>query len=339
MTNPLPRKGEPTITKGAMNIPPATLRQMYLVAVKIRRLEEKLIKLYPEQEIKCPVHLYIGEEAIATGVCANLEKDDYIFSTHRCHGHYIAKGGDLKLLMAELYGKRTGCSKGKGGSMHLVAPEVGILGTSSIVGGITPLAVGTALASVMQGNRRVAVAFLGEGGVDEGSFHESLNFASLKKLPVIFVCENNFYAVNSPQWARQPADNIAQRAEGYMMPGQCVDGNDILAVFKVAKEAVKRARNRDGPTLIECRTYRWMQHAGPNYDFESGCRPKEELDEWVKKCPIKRYEELLLKENIISQSEITQIIDQVDKEIEEAVTFGKTSPFPDRDELLDDVYY
>jgi pyruvate dehydrogenase E1 component alpha subunit len=312
---------------------------MYQVAVKIRRLEEKLIKLYPEQEIKCPIHLYLGEEAIATGVCANLKKDDYIFSTHRCHGHYIAKGGDLKLLMAELYGKRTGCSKGKGGSMHLVAPEVGILGTSSIVGGITPLAVGTALASAMQGNKQVSVAFLGEGGVDEGSFHESLNFASLKRLPVIFVCENNFYAVNSPQWARQPADNIAQRAEGYMMPGQCVDGNDIVAVFQVAQEAIKRARSGDGPTLIECRTYRWMQHVGPNYDFESGCRPKEELDEWVKKCPIKRYEELLLKENIISPSEINQIIGQVDKEIEEAVNFGKNSPFPGRDELLDDVYY
>ena len=329
----------PTVTQAAIDIPSATLREMYLIMLKIRRFEEKIIELYPAQEMKTPVHLYIGQEAIATGVCVNLAKDDYIFSTHRGHGHYIAKGGDLKLLMAELYGRRTGCSKGKGGSMHLVAPEVGILGTSSIVGGITPLATGVALASVMQGNRRVAVAFLGDGAVDEGTFHESLNFASLKKLPVLFICENNFYATNSPLRARQPADNIAQRAKGYVMPGIRVDGNDVLAVFRVAREAIKRARNGDGPTLIECRTYRWMQHVGPNYDFKLGCRPKEELDGWRKKCPIKRYKKFLLDKNIISESEMTQIADQIDKEIEEAVIFGQNSPFPDKDELFDDVYH
>lgn len=326
------------VTREAIDITPTILRAMYITMLRIRRFEEKLIELYPEQEIKTPVHLYIGEEAIATGVCANLKKEDYIFSTHRCHGHYIAKGGDLKALMAELYGKRTGCSKGKGGSMHLVAPEVGILGTSSIVGGITPLAVGAALASTMQENGRVAVAFLGDGGVDEGSFHESLNFASLKKLPALFICENNFYATNSPQRARQSADNIAEKAESYTMPGVRVDGNDVKAVFKAARDAIERARKGEGPTLIECRTYRWMAHVGPNYDFESGARSKEELDEWMKKCPIRRYEEFLLSQNIISTSEITQITQHVDKEIEEAVIFGKDSPFPDETELLDDLF-
>lgn len=332
------KKNCEAVTKEAIDISPDILWAMYVSMLRIRRFEEKLIELYPEQEIRCPVHLYIGEEAIATGVCANLKKEDYIFSTHRCHGHYIAKGGDMKALMAELYGKRTGCSKGKGGSMHIVAPEVGILGTSSIVGGITPLAVGAALASTMQGNGRVAVAFLGDGGVDEGSFHESLNFASLKKLPALFICENNFYATNSPQRARQSADNIAEKAESYMMPGVRVDGNDVIAVFKAARDALERARKGEGPTLIECRTYRWMAHVGPNYDFEWGARPKEELDEWMKKCPIKRYKEFLLSQNIISASEMTQITDQVDKEVEEAVTFGKDSPFPDDNELLDDLF-
>jgi len=326
------------VTKEAMEIPPAILRAMYVTMLRIRRFEEKLIELYPEQEIKCPVHLYIGEEAVASGVCANLRKEDYIFSTHRCHGHYIAKDGDLKSLAAELYGRRTGCSKGKGGSMHLVAPEVGILGTSSIVGGITPLAVGVALASTMQKNDRVTVAFLGDGGVDEGSFHESLNFASIKQLPVLFICENNFYATNSPQWARQSADNIPQKAESYAMPGIRVDGNDVITVFRVVRDAVERARKGEGPTLIECRTYRWRAHVGPNYDFESGARPKEELDEWMKKCPVHRYQEILLSQNIISTSGITQITAQVDEEIEEAVVFGKESPFPGEDELMDDLF-
>lgn len=334
----LPRNTALSIAQ-AIDIPLATLREMHMIMVKIRRFEEKIIALYPAQEMKTPVHLYIGEEAIATGVCANLAKDDYIFSTHRSHGHYIAKGGDLKPLMAELYGRRTGCSKGKGGSMHLVAPEVGLLGTSSIVGGITPLATGAALASIMQGNKRVAVAFMGDGAVDEGSFHESLNFASLKKLPVLFVCENNFYATNSPLRARQPANNIAQRAKGYKMPGIRVDGNDVLTVYGVAREAVRRARNGGGPTLIECRTYRWMQHVGPYYDYELGCRPKEELDKWVKKCPIKRYRKFLRDKNILSESEMAQIAEQIEREVEEAVAFGQNSPFPDKDELLDDVYH
>lgn len=318
--------------------PPATLRQMYLLMLKIRKFEEKVVELYPAQDMRTPVHLYIGHEAIAAGVCLNLQKCDYVFSNHRGHGHCIAKGMDMKLMLAEFYGKKTGCCKGKGGSMHLVDPENGVLGTSAIVGGGLPLAVGAALASVMQGNGRVSVAFFGDGAVDEGSFHESLNFASLKKLPVVFVCENNFYATNSPQSARHSSDDIACLAEGYMMPGVCVDGNDVIAVFEAAQKAINLARNGKGPTLMECRTYRWKAHVGPDCDVEKGCRPREELDQWIKRCPIKRFRELLLDENVMSESEMHRLARQVDEEIEEAVVFAKNSPPPDPKELYEDVY-
>jgi pyruvate dehydrogenase E1 component alpha subunit len=223
--------------------------------------------------------------------------------------------------------------------MHLVAPEVGILGTSAIVGGLTPLAAGTALASVMQGNGRVTAAFLGDGAADEGSFHESLNFASLKKLPVIFVCENNFYATNSPQRARQPADNIVQRARGYAMPGVRLDGNDVLAVYRAASEAVRRARKGEGPTLMECRTYRWTQHVGINLDPPGGGRPKAELDKWMKKCPVKCYEKFLRDNDFISAAEIARMTGKIDREIAEAVAYGQASPLPGKEALLEDVYY
>jgi len=319
------------------DIPLATLKAMFMTMLKIRRFEEKIIELYPQQQMQTPVHLYLGQEAIATGLCLNLKKEDYIFSNHRNHGHCIAKGMDLKIIMAELYGKRTGCSKGKGGSMHLVDPKNGILGTSSIVGGGMPLAVGVALASKMKRVKRVSVVFFGDGAVDTGTFHECLNFASLKKLPVIFVCENNFYATNSPLLARQPADNIFQRAKPYFIPGLRVDGNDVIAVFKSAKDAIRKARNGEGSTLIEYRTYRWMQHVGINFDFEAGLRPKEELNRWMNKCPIERFKRFLLKNSILSLNEIDQIIAKIDRKIEEAVIFAKNSPFPKEDELIEGI--
>mgnify|MGYP001593117573 CR=1 FL=1 len=311
---------------------------MYLLMLRIRKFEEKVVELYPAQDMRSPVHLYIGHEAIATGVCLNLRKDDYVSSNHRGHGHCIAKGMDMRLMLAEFYGKKTGYCKGKGGSMHLVDPENGVLGTSAIVGGGLPLAVGAALASVMQGNERVSVAFFGDGAVDEGSFHESLNFASLKKLPVVFVCENNFYATNSHQSARHSNNDIACLAEGYMMPSVCVDGNDVITVFETARNAINRARSGKGPTFMECRTYRWKAHVGPDCDVEKGCRPREELDQWVKRCPVKRFRELLLDENVLSESEMLELARQVDEEIEEAVIFAKNSPLPSPTELYEDVY-
>lgn len=323
----------------SLDIKQETLKNLLYTMLKIRRFEEKIIELYPEQEIKTPVHLCIGQEAIAAGVCENLNKDDYVFSTHRNHGHYIAKGIDIKLLMAELYGKVTGCSRGKGGSMHPVAPECGILGTSAIVSGGIPLAVGTSLASRFKKNKRVSVTFFGDGAVDEGTFYESLSFSSLKKLPVVFVCENNFYATNSAQLARQPLDNISKRAESYGIPGYAIDGNDVLGIYRLAEETVNKARDGLGPTLIECRTYRWKGHVGPECDYEKGCRPKKELEEWMEKCPVEIYKNFLVKNKVISASEFQDMVKEADENIESAVRFAKESPFPEECELVQDVYY
>lgn len=315
-----------------------TLSRLYETMLTIRFFEDRTVALYPAQEMKCPVHLCIGQEAIAAGVCAHLRKEDYIFSTHRSHGHCIAKGMDLKLLAAELYGKSTGCSRGRGGSMHLVDPEHGIPGTTAIVGGCIPVATGAALSCAMRGDGKVAVAFFGDGAVDEGSFHESLNFASLRKLPVVFVCENNFYATNSPQSARQPAVNIAERAAGYGMPGRYEDGNDVLRVYIAAEEAVGRARAGGGPTLLEFTTYRWKAHVGPNSDIENGCRPSDAHEEWVRRCPLDMYEQYLINHNILTEDDIEKLTCVIKTRIEEAMKFGQDSPWPGPSELLDEVY-
>lgn len=315
-----------------------TLLRLYKSMLRIRRFEEKIVDVYCDQDMKTPVHLYIGQEAVAVGVCANLRKEDYVFSTHRSHGHYLAKGGDMRCLMAELYGRSTGCSHGKGGSMHVVDPEAGVCGSTAIVGGNIPLSVGAALAFAMQKNKRVAVSFFGDGAVDEGTFHESLNFAALKQLPVVFVCENNFYATHSHQSKRQPHDRIYKLSKYYLMPGVRVDGNDVVKVFGVAREAVKRARKGDGPTLIECRTFRWKGHVGPECDIKLGYRTQKELDSWMKKCPVRRLEKKLLKKGTLKKSELDRMIREIDGEVHDAYLFGKRSPHPGGDELLEDVW-
>jgi pyruvate dehydrogenase E1 component alpha subunit len=267
-----------------------------------------------------------------------LRADDRVFSTHRCHAHYIAKGGDLKQMFAELYGRRTGCAKGKGGSMHLVQPELGLMGASAIVGGSLPIAVGAALAAKMQGKDRVSVAFFGDGCTEEGVFHESLSFASLQRLPVVFVCENNFYATHSHQSARQPSDHIADRAQAYSMLGVQVDGTDAWAVYEAASQAVGQARRGRGPTLLEIRAYRWKEHVGPNFDYAMGYRTKEELDSWMARCPVRLFETKLGVEGILTDAERTRLGASLDAEIAEAVRFGKESPDPDMDDMLADVY-
>ncbi len=327
------------MAKGQVGGIPQTLhKSMYVSMLRIRKVEERLAELLFAEDIKCPTHLCIGQEAVAVGVCAQLRKDDYVFSTHRTHGHYLAKGGDLNLLMAELYCRKTGCSKGKGGSMHIVAPEVGFMGSSAIVGGSLPLAVGTALASDIQEDGRVSVTFFGDGGTDEGVFHECLNFASLRKLPVIFVCENNLYSTHLRLSLRQPADNIFRKAEGYAMPGVQIDGNDVMEVLLASQEAVKRARDGEGPTLMECMTYRWRAHVGPWHDLDYWFRTKEEVESWIAKCPIKKHKEFLLDQEIVSEAEEEQISRQIDEEIEASLIFAKESPFPDESELMDDVF-
>ena len=332
-------QSDPAKLETATDISPITLRSLYTTMLRLRRFEERVAELLGDKpEIICPVHLYTGQEAIATGVCANLRKEDYVFSTHRSHGHYLAKGGDMKALMAELYGRVTGCSKGRGGSMHLASPDVGLLGSSAIVAGTVPLAVGTALASSLEEQDTISVAFFGDGATNEGVFYESLNFASLNKLPVIFVCENNFYSTHMPVAACLADTCIYKKAEAFNMPGLQIDGNNVIEVFRTARGAIEDARRGHGPALIECMTYRWRGHVGPNYDLDKGLRSKEELEYWMNRCPIKALEEFLLEHDMLSESEKIQIYEGTDKEIAEAITFARESPYPDENELLNNVF-
>jgi len=319
------------------NIPQDILLKMYKTMIRIREFEESLTEPLVNKEIICPVHLYIGQEAVATGVCVNLRREDLVFSTHRSHGHYIAKGGDTKALMAELYGKETGCSRGRGGSMHLASSNVGLLGSSAIVAGTIPLAVGTALAFSMQKKDTISVAFFGDGAANEGTFYEALNFAGLKKLPVIFVCENNAYSTHMPISCCLADVNIYKKAEIFNMPGIRVDGNNVLEVYKVARKAIEDARSGKGPTLMECITYRWRGHVGPYDDLDKGLRSKEELEYWMNRDPIKIFEAFLFSRGVLSEPKKTQIYEDVKREIEEAFTFAEESPYPDpaRDENFD----
>ncbi|MGI6667967.1 MAG: thiamine pyrophosphate-dependent dehydrogenase E1 component subunit alpha [Acetivibrionales bacterium] len=304
----------------------------------IRLIEQRINDEYKYDEIKTPIHLSIGQEAVSVGVCMHLQKDDYIFGTHRSHAQYIAKGGDIKKMIAELYLRKTGCAYGRGGSMHLVAPDVGILGSSAIVGGNIPLGTGTALASKLLNNGRVTVVFFGDGAADEGTFHESLNFASVKKLPAVYVCENNFYAINSHQSARQAGDNIYKWGRNYGMPGFKIDGNDLIQVSDYAGEAIARCRNGEGPTLIECLTYRWKGHVGTVDDVGDGYRPKEEYNHWISRCPIKRFSEFLRDKGILTDELVRSIDREINVLIEEAFRFAQNSSKPSTDELLDFVY-
>lgn len=318
--------------------PKEILKKLYVTMLRIRKAQEKIAEIYPQmpRRIQCPVHLYTGHEAIAAGVCTNLLPNDYVLGPLRNHGHYLAKGGNLEALLAELYGKETGCSKGKGGSMHLSDIDKGFVASSGIVAGCIPIAIGVALAVKMADEKRVVVSFFGDSACEEGIWHESMNFASLKKLPIVFVCENNFYAIKSHISARQAKDNIYQRAENYGIPGIRIDGNDVLEVFRTAKIAVKRARKGKGPTLIEARTYRWRQHCENTFfdkDILEG-RPKEEYERWVKRCPIKLYEDYLLKTATLKKSDIEEMSQRIDDEINDAVRFAEESPFPDANDLF-----
>jgi len=323
----------------AMDISPATLRSLYVAMLKMRRVEERVAELLcPTPEIVCPVHLYIGQEAVAAGVCAHLRREDYVFSTHRSHGHYLAKGGDVRALVAELYGKVTGCSRGRGGSMHIAAPDIGLPGSSAIVAGTIPLAVGAALAFSIRKQDNVAVAFFGDGATNEGAFYESLNFASLKKLPVIFVCENNSYSTHMPVSECLADTRIYKKADAFNMPGTRVDGNNVIDVFRTAGKVITDARRGNGPALIECMTYRWRGHVGPDFDLDKGLRTREELDFWMDRCPIKMLGGLLSERNMLSESDRTEICKDIDREIEEAITFAKESPCPDEGTLLNYVF-
>ncbi len=313
------------------------MKMLYKKMLEIRIFEERIAELVEQGEVKTPCHLYIGQEAIASGVCAALEREDSVWGGHRSHGHYLAKGGDLRAMMAEIYGKAAGCSRGRGGSMHLVHPDVGVYGTVPLVAATIPLAVGAGLASKLRGDRHVAVAFFGDGATEEGHFHESMNLAALYKLPVLFVCENNLYASHMSLRERRAEDNIVEAAHAHGMPGLRLDGNDVLAIYQAATEAVTRARSGEGPTLFECRTYRWRGHVGPSWDMDVGVKRKDELKEWFPKDPIQRVRARLSALGV-SDPEFDQIEQSIRSEVEAAVAFARESPYPDASELFDHVF-
>ncbi len=320
-----------------MPLSPDKQRQMLRQMQTIRRFEERASADFLAGDIYGVVHCYIGEEAVAVGVCAALERDDKIISTHRGHGHCIAKGADLKRMMAELYGRETGYCKGKGGSMHIADFDIGMLGANGIVAGGISIITGAGLASQLDGKGRVAVCFFGDGASNAGPFHESVNIAATWKLPVIYVCENNMWAVNVAASDSVSVPDVAERAAGYGIPGVIVDGNDVQAVHDVAAEAVARARAGDGPTLIECKTYRHRSHTerADQPDF----RPPEEIAAWMKDDPIDRLvTHLKAQQGQLSDDEWDALDAEVMEEIEAAVTFAKASPFPAKEAANNDVF-
>jgi pyruvate dehydrogenase E1 component alpha subunit len=310
---------------------------MYGTMVRIRLTEERVATLVEAGEIKTPCHLCIGQEAIATGVCATLTDGDYVWGGHRSHGHYLARGGDLTQLIAEILGRVTGCSKGRGGSMHLFAEEVGILGTVPIVAATIPLAVGAALASKLRKDSRVSVAFFGDGAMEEGHCHESMNLAAVYGLPVLFVCENNFYASHLSLLERRRVDNLYQTAESHGIPSARVDGNDLMEVHASARTAVDRARAGSGPTLLECRTYRWRGHVGASWDEDVGVKRRAELEDWLPADPIRRAAEALITLGTDSAF-FGRVESAALAEIAEAVRVARNSPKPSDSELMDHVF-
>jgi pyruvate dehydrogenase E1 component alpha subunit len=309
---------------------------LYKTMVRIRSFEEKCIELSHKGLIGGTLHLYIGEEAIAAGSISVLNKDDYIASTHRGHGHCIAKGADIGRMFAELLGKETGYCKGRGGSMHIADVKIGMLGANGVVGAGIPIAVGAALAIKYRESKQVVLCFFGDGATSTGAFHEGVNLAAIWKLPVIFVCENNMYAITTPISKSCALPHVADRADGYGIPGVALDGNDVMAVRDATLKAVHRARKGEGPMLIECKTYRWLgHHMGDDCKY----RPPGELDEWKKRCPIKSFQQWLFKEKVATESELEDVGKHVLKEIEVAVTFALDSLPANPTGLLDDVYF
>ncbi|HKZ93094.1 MAG TPA: thiamine pyrophosphate-dependent dehydrogenase E1 component subunit alpha [Candidatus Bathyarchaeia archaeon] len=311
------------------------LIEMFSQMLTIRFFEEKVFELYGQNLVPGTIHLYAGEEAVAVGVCSNLRRDDYITSTHRGHGHCIAKGARLDKTMAEILGRKTGYCKGKGGSMHIADFSIGMLGATAVVGAGIPIATGAGLSIKLRGTDQVVACFFGEGASNQGTFHEGINLAAVWHLPVVFVCENNLYAMGTRQSKAMLIDNIADRASGYGIPSSVVDGNDVIAIHEATRVAVERARRGGGPTLMECKTYRLKGHS--RFD-PAAYRPREEVDEWLKKDAIVRFQTKLLENGILNDAEIQSIAQQAKSKVEEATKFALESPFPEGQEALQDVY-
>jgi len=318
------------------NLSKSEISEIYQGMIKIRYFENKIVELYSNGKMPGIAHLYIGEEAVAVGVCFNLTNNDFVVSTHRGHGHVIAQGADLKRMMAEILGKKSGYCKGKGGSMHIIDMEKGILGANGIVAAGIPIATGAGYSAKFRGTDQVAVAFFGDAASNNGNFHESINMAAAWKLPVVYICENNLYGISVDIRKVTNTKNIADRACAYNIPGYIVDGNDVLEVYEVAKKAIENARDKMGPTLIECKTYRWKGHhlGDPGIIY----RAEEERKAWKDRCPIKSFRERLLKGNILSQNEITLLESETKEMIEEAFDFAVNGSFPKKEEAYEDVF-
>jgi pyruvate dehydrogenase E1 component alpha subunit len=306
--------------------------------LRIRMVEEAIADRYAAQEMRCPVHLSIGQEAAAVGICAALRRDDRVFSTHRCHAHYLAKGGALDAMLAEIHGKATGCIGGRGGSMHLQDPDAGLIASVPIVGGSIPLAVGTALADSLDGNDRVSVCFFGDATVEEGVFHESANFAALRRLPVLFVCENNLYSVYTPLHERQPDRPIERLAEAHDVAAFHVDGNDIAAVAKAGEQAVASARAGRGPSFLLLDTYRWREHCGPAFDNHIGYRTEAEYQEWHARDPLARARASLVEAGVDMTTLEAEMAARIAAEIDASFAAALAAPLPVPADAWEHVY-
>ncbi|MDH3645047.1 MAG: thiamine pyrophosphate-dependent dehydrogenase E1 component subunit alpha [Gammaproteobacteria bacterium] len=319
-----------------MDLPRDQMIHMFEQMTRIREFDERAAVLMEQARIPGSVHLYCGEEAVGVGVCEALQPDDYITSTHRGHGHLIAKGGDPKLMYAELFAKSNGYNRGKGGSMHIAALELGMIGANGIVAAGAPIALGVSFASAYQENGRVTVCFFGDGATNEGAFHEAVNMAAILKAPVVFVCENNLYGEWTSASMQTSVRDIADRSASYGIPGVIVDGMDIMAVYEAATEAIARARNGEGPSLLECKTYRFYDHVGR--DFGMLKRDEDEVASWRARDPIKLWRTALAEQGVLSEAEADALTAQIQADMEAAIAFAEQSPDPVPEDLMRDIY-
>ena len=328
--------GQELITESRSNL----LISLHQDLLKVRLTEETLAERYKQQEMRTPAHFGSGQEAVAVGVCHALRNDDVVYTHHRSHNHYLAKGGSTYQLAAELYGRADGCSGGRGGSVHLTAPEVGFIASSAILGEMTAVAVGAALAFQMDNVDRVAVTFFGEGAMDEGSFYESANYAAIKKLPVLFVCENNLYATESPLNVRQASGtDLCERVRSFKIDAERIDGNDVLEVFQKTQSIVERLRGGNGPYFLECMTYRWREHVGPYFDHElkRTYRSREEVESWIARCPVTRSRERLIKSGIATAAQLDTWHDEMQKQVSADIDRAREAPWPAVSTMFDFV--
>lgn len=315
-------------------------RDLLFSMKRLRFIEEAIADNYSNQKMRCPVHLSIGQEAVSAGIGAVLRKNDYAVSGHRAHTHYLGKGGSLKRMLAEIYGRQTGCSRGKGGSMHLIDEDVGFKGSTAIVGGTIPVGTGLGLSILLNKTDQISVVFLGDGAVEEGVFFEAVNFAALKKLPVLFVCENNYYSVYSHMRVRQPEGRVIHKmVEGLGVKTAAGNGNDAVEVYKICRDAVAQVRKGSGPMFLEFETYRWREHCGPNFDNDIGYRTEAEFLAWKTREPIAPLQAFMLENALVTKSDIAEMDRMIEQETKDAFAFAEASPFPEPAETFQNVYH